>query len=142
MTLNALSFDDRSQSNMALAEECLTVFKDKNYWDVLATRLYYAVFLKSKEIMFDWYKANYSAQTEEYFFNHKDLCNTIKKYIADKRKIIIPVDKAKLFINISTLWKYRIKADYEELPMEMDIESFKDRIRNAKDAIGVLNTLH
>jgi hypothetical protein len=141
MSILPLTFDDRSQHNIGLAKDCLKQNTGVYYWNVLTTRLYYAVFLKTKEIMFDWYKLKYSTQEEKYFFNHEDICKTLVKYMSENNKMIHDVDKAKLFINIGTLKKCRLKADYEELPMPMDVSTFKDRLQNAEDAIGVLNTI-
>ena len=131
-----VSFEDRSKHNLNLAKDCITLNKDE-YWIVLTTRLYYAFFLKAKDTMYEWYKMKIDEWEkkrepiveEEYFFNHKEIFETIKKYVSQNNKILTDFDMGKLSMNIATLKKYRYRADYEDLPMPINLSSYKGIIQ-------------
>ena len=114
---------------------------EKYYWNVLTTRLYYAVFLKAKEVLYDWYKDKHSSTIEKYFFSHEKICERIGNYVNENKKKIDDTNKSTLFNNISTLRRYRNQADYEDLIIEMNKDTIGDLLDNAEECIELLNQI-
>jgi len=143
-----MSLDKKSKENIELVD--FLINKDRNFWNALAGKPYYAVFqkvkhfLKSKHYNYDSFlkKFNENRLPKEKKIEHTYAHRTIHLALVDfmrQNKIGFGFKEMKTINCIEELYFFRWRADYtEDVIRKSDVE---DKLRKAKEVIEIVEEM-
>ncbi len=132
-----MDFDDKSEENLALAEDCL---RRKKYFTAVIGRTYYAVFHKVKHYLtktgFDYDKFLVDNGYKQRAFSHGTLRHAISWYLSNRG---YKYQDLLLLNKIDDLYTIRRKADYKK--EKMDFWDLKNSLSDASEVIEFINKI-